>query len=62
MTEQLKEIGTRLRAMHYLRIHARGDCRKRHHRRVLEYGRTGRLSFSFLYNCAEIFGIDVYEL
>ena len=66
MTEQLKEIGERLATMRDISDISVDDMASRlgvPPEKYLEYERgDADFSFSFLYNCADIFGIDVQEL
>ncbi len=66
MTEQLKEIGMRLRTMRMICEYTPEELAAKLGITVEEYLEyeegLNDFSFSFLYNCAEIFGIDVYEI
>lgn len=66
MTEQLIEIGTRLRAMRSICEYSEAEMAEKLGIAENEYQdyENGKkdFSFSFLYNCSEILGVDVYEI
>ncbi|MCL2508408.1 MAG: XRE family transcriptional regulator [Oscillospiraceae bacterium] len=66
MTEQLKEIGRRLFALRCICELTTAEMAEKLGISEDEYVRFENgdqdFSFSFMYNCAEIFGVDVYDI